>query len=373
MRGQDEVAGWIALRSAHGVGDVAARRLLAHFGSVRAVLSASEPALVAAGLNEAVARAVRAARQGERQAADEVARLAAIGARVIPCTDDEYPSLLAQLPDAPLYLVARGERLLDAPAVAVVGARHATPYGKDVASRFAEELAQAGVTVVSGLARGIDGAAHAGALRGGGHTVAVLGCGIDVVYPPEHTELTAAIVASGTLLSERPLGTPPLAEHFPARNRIIAGMTHGTLVVEAAEHSGSQITARLALDQGREVFAVPGRIDSPLSVGTHRLIQQGAKLVGSVDDVLAEIVPALRARGFATAPSASDATSWRGDARPIQDDALVPLLTAGPLAADELIRQSGLPAAQVLTRILELELRGVLMQLPGKQFQLTHR
>src|SRR6266404_2841365 len=371
MRGEDEAAEWIALRSARGVGDVAGRKLLARFGGMRAVLSASVSALVAAGLSETAAEGVREAHRRKGETAEEVARLAAIGARVIPCTDDEYPPLLAQLADAPLYLVARGERLLDAPAIAVVGARHATPYGKDVAARFAEELAQAGVTVVSGLARGIDGAAHTGALRGGGHTVAVLGCGIDVVYPPEHADLTAEIVASGTLLSERPLGTAPLAEHFPARNRIIAGMTHGTLVVEAAEHSGSQITARLALDQGREVFAVPGRIDSPLSVGTHRLIQEGAKLVGSVDDVLAEIVPALRARGMA-AMSRGMAAPCRGCA-PLADDALVPLLTAGPLAADELIRQSGLPAAHVLTRILELELRGVLVQLPGKQFQLSTR
>src|SRR6266404_1461769 len=377
MRGEDEAAEWIALRSARGVGDVAGRKLLARFGGMRAVLSASVSALVAAGLSETAAEGVREAHRRKGETAEEVARLAAIGARVIPCTDDEYPPLLAQLADAPLYLVARGERLLDAPAIAVVGARHATPYGKDVAARFAEELAQAGVTVVSGLARGIDGAAHTGALRGGGHTVAVLGCGIDVVYPPEHAALTAEIVASGTLLSERPLGTPPLAEHFPARNRIIAGLTHGTLVVEAAEHSGSQITARLALDQGREVFAVPGRIDSPLSVGTHRLIQEGAKLVGSVDDLLTEILPALRARGMATG---SPRDAWTSASRAasattatLEDDALVPLLAGGPIAADDLIRQSGLPAAQVLTRILELELRGVLMQLPGKQFQLTPR
>jgi DNA processing protein len=362
MRGQDEAAAWIALRGARGVGDVAAGRVIAHFGDVFAVLSAPETALVAAGLPPAVAHAVRAARPED--AADEVTRLAALGARVVPCTDDEYPALLRQIADAPLYLIARGERLLDAPALAVVGARHATPYGKDVAARFAEELAQAGVTVVSGLARGIDGAAHAGALRGGGHTVAVLGSGIDVVYPPEHGALADEIVRAGTLLSERPLGTPPLAEHFPARNRIIAGMTHGTLVVEAADRSGSQITARLAVDQGREVFAVPGRIDSPLSVGTHRLIQEGAKLVGSVEEILSEIAPALRARGVTMTPRA---------VAPPDDETLVPLLAAGPLAADELIRRSGLPPGQVLTRILDLELRGVLVQLPGKQFQLASR
>lgn len=362
MRGEDEAAAWLALRGARGVGDVATGRVVARLGDVFAVLAASEKALVEAGLTGAAARAVRAARPAD--ALDEVRRLVAVGARVVPCIDDEYPPLLRHVPDAPVYLIARGERLLDAPTVAVVGARHATPYGTDVAARFAEELAHAGVTVVSGLARGIDGAAHSGALRGGGQTVAVLGSGIDVIYPPEHADLADEIVRAGTLLSERPLGTPPLAEHFPARNRIIAGMAHGTLVVEAAERSGSQITARLALEQGREVFAVPGRIDSPLSVGSHRLIQEGAKLVGKVEDILGEIVPALRARGLTMTPRP---TAMVGD------ETLVPLLAAGPLAADELIRRSGLPAGQVLTRILDLELRGVLVQLPGKQFQLASR
>jgi DNA processing protein len=360
MRGQDEAAAWIALRGARGVGDVAARRVVTHFGGVSAALAASEAALVAAGLTPAAAAGVRAA--SLEDARDELARIRALGARLITCDDDEFPPLLRQISDPPLYVIARGERLLEAPALAVVGARHATPYGKDIAARFAEELAQAGVTVVSGLARGIDGAAHAGALRGGGSTVAVLGSGIDVVYPPEHAELADEIARSGTLLSQLPLGAPPLAEHFPARNRIISGMTHGTLVVEAAERSGSQITARLALEQGREVFAVPGRIDSPLSIGAHRLIQEGAKLVGSVDDILSEITPALRVRGAALASRAIV---------PAADETLVPLLVAGPLPADELIRRSGLSAAQVLTRILDLELRGVLVQLPGKHFQLA--
>lgn len=363
MRGQDAAGAWIALRSASRIGDVAGRRLIETFGDAAAALAASTADLLAAGLSKAAARAVRDADVAEADA--EIARVAACGARVVLLTDGEYPAPLRELPDAPLYLVVRGERLEDGPALAVVGARHATPYGTDVATRFAEELAQAGITVVSGLARGIDGAAHTGALRGGGHTVAVLGCGIDVVYPPEHASLADEIVRAGALVSERPVGAPPLAEHFPARNRIIAGMTHGTLVVEAAERSGSQITARLALDAGREVFAVPGRIDSPLSAGAHRLIQQGAKLVGSIDDVVGEIAPALRARGLTVAARAPDAAP--------DDEPLIPLLAAGPLAADELIRRSGLPPAQVLTRILDLELRGVLVQLPGRQVQLASR
>jgi DNA processing protein len=365
MGWKGEEAAWIALRSARGLSDTAARRAVELFGSPDAVLAASARALAAAGLSPAAASSVREASRDEARA--EVERMAALGARLVPYGADEYPSPLRELPDAPLYLIVRGEALDDGPALAIVGARHATPYGLEVAARFAHELAQAGVTVVSGMARGIDGAAHRGALRGGGQTVAVFGAGVDVIYPPEHADLAAEIAATGTLVSELPCGTPPLAGHFPARNRIIAGMTHGTIVVEAADKSGSQITARLALDQGREVFAVPGRIDSPLSVGTHRLIQEGAKLVGCVDDIVAELTPTLRARAPRT-PIES------GEAAPIPgDEPLLPLLAGGPLGADELIRRSGLAPAAVLARVLDLELRGILVQLPGKHFQLANR
>ena len=360
---------WIALRSARGLSDAAARRAVELLGSPQAVLAASAKTLAAAGLSAAARSGVRTARRDDARA--EAERIAALGGRLVSYRDAEYPALLRELADAPLHLIVRGDELDDAPAVAIVGARHATPYGLDVASRFGEELAQAGVTVVSGLARGVDAAAHRGALRGGGRTVAVFGAGIDVIYPPEHADLAAAVAAGGTLVSELPCGTPPLAEHFPSRNRIIAGMTHGTVVVEAAEQSGSQITARLALDQGREVFAVPGRIDSPLSAGTHRLIQEGAKLVGSVEDIVAELGPALRAR----VPERT-LTSIAVDpvAQPVApDDPLLPLLAGGPLAADDLIRRSGLAPASVLARILDLELRGMLVRLPGRQFQLANR
>ncbi len=367
MRRQgDEVVAWVALRAAAGVGDVAGGRLVARFGSPFAVLRASASQLGAAGFG-AIGAALAAVDLDA--AAVEVERVGAVGARLITRDDSEYPAPLRELADAPLYLVARGEPLTGGPAVAMVGARQATPYGRAVAARFAEELAQAGVTVVSGMARGIDAAAHEGALRGNGHTIAVLGSGIDVVYPAEHAGLAERIASSGTLLSERPVGAPPLAGHFPARNRVIAGMTQGTVVVEAAEHSGSLITARIALDQGREVFAVPGRIDSPLSAGTHRLIQQGAKLTATVDDVLHEIVPALRARaGASPLPPTNDASAQDPSGEP-----LIHLLTGGPLALDELIRSSGLAASHVLARVLDLELRGLVVQLPGQQVQLSRR
>jgi DNA processing protein len=219
--------------------------------------------------------------------------------------------------------------------------------------------------VVSGLARGIDGAAHEGALTARGCTVAVLGSGIDVIYPREHRGLAERVVDAGTLLSERPVGAAPLASHFPARNRILAGMTQGTVVIEAAERSGSLITARLANESGREVFAVPGRIDSPLSFGAHLMIREGATLVRDLDDVLEQITPALRARAGESGGMAEVEDS--GAAR------LLALLAGGAVAVDDLIRSSGRPAPEILAAMLDFELRGVVRQLPGRQFQLTGR
>ncbi|MEO6029880.1 MAG: DNA-processing protein DprA [Candidatus Binatia bacterium] len=344
MAGGDEAAAWIALRAASGVGDVTGRKLVAEFGSPAAVPTLSR-------------RAISAARR-------EADRIVAGGARLIALDDAEYPELLRELHDAPLYLIAKGARLADGPAVAIVGARRATPYGLEIARVLAEGLAHAGVAVVSGLARGIDGAAHEGALAARGATAAVLGCGVDVVYPPEHRELAARVAEQGTLLSERPMGTQPLPSHFPARNRILAGMTQGTVVVEAAERSGSLITARLANESGREVFAVPGRIDSPLSFGAHLLIRDGATLVRDVDDVLEQIAPALRARA-----------AMRPGAKPTEagDAEILDALNGGPASLDDLIRQIGRPASEIIAMMLDLELRGLVRQLSGRQFQLTGR
>jgi DNA processing protein len=298
-------------------------------------------------------------------------RIAAAGARLVSLSAPEYPALLRELRDAPLCLIARGEPLVDGPAVAIVGARRATPYGRAIARELAEGLAHAGVTVVSGLARGIDGAAHEGALAARGRTVAVLGSGIDVVYPPEHAELAERVTAAGTLLSERPIGAAPVAAHFPARNRILAGMTQGTVGVEAADRSGSLNTARLANESGREVFAVPGRIDSPLAFGSHLLIRDGATLVRSVDDVLAEIAPALRGRA-GRPPAAAGEWGAAADGS-TKEAALLEALAGGSLGVDELIRATGRPAAEIIAEVLDLELRGAIRQLPGHQFELTGR
>lgn len=371
MAGGGERAEWLVLRAAPGVSSVSGRRLVDACGGIAAIRGTSADRLAALGapapllthLNDAAAHA-----EAER----ELERIAAAGARLVTLDDAEYPRILRELRDAPLYLIAKGEALLEGPAIAIVGARRATAYGLDVARQLAGGLADAGIAVVSGLARGIDGAAHEGALAGRGRTVAVLGSGIDVIYPAEHADLAARVVAEGTVLSEHPVGTAPLPTHFPARNRILAGMTQGTIVIEAAERSGSLITARLANEYGREVFAVPGRVDSPLSAGAHLLIRDGATLVRDVDDVLAEVVPALRSRAGIGSGSVlgrgRDGSAGGGSA-----ERVVAALANGPATADDLIRQIGLEAGEILAVLLDLELSGVLRQVGGRQFQLTGR
>lgn len=371
MAGTDEAAAWVALRTAPGVGDVSGRKLVDHFGGPLAIRAASLEQLAAVGCPPALTDAL-SQRHALAVARSEVERMVAIGARLVALDDPEYPPLLRELRDAPLYLIAKGTCLLAGPAVAIVGARRATSYGLEIARRLAEGLAYAGVTVVSGLARGIDGAAHEGALAARGCTIAVLGSGIDVIYPREHVGLAERVAETGVLLSERPLGTAPLAAHFPARNRILAGMTQGTVVIEAAERSGSLITARLANESGREVFAVPGRIDSPLSFGAHLLIREGATLVRGVEDVLEQIAPALRARVLATGAGAMVAGGAAQDADSA-NERILELLAGGAVSVDQLIRSSGRTAPEILASVLDLELRGAVRQLPGRQLQLTGR
>jgi DNA processing protein len=264
-----------------------------------------------------------------------------------------YPQLLTQLHDPPSRLFVRGNAaLLDRPTVAIVGARSCSPYGAQVGRSLARELAGAGVVVASGLARGIDGEAHRGALEAGGATLAVLGCGIDVDYPPRHANLAHRIVESGLLVSEYPPGTEPAPWRFPARNRILAGLALATIVVEARERSGALISADFALELGREVFAVPGEITAALSTGTNRLIRQGAAPLLETDDVLSAL-------GIERAPSAR-APVVTEPARRVAE-----LLADGPRASDELVRASGLAAGEVAAALVELELAGVAAEADG--------
>lgn len=367
---RDEVAAWLRLLETPQVGRESARRLLAAFGSPDAVLRAPTSARrevvhaeAAKGLDESGEQLSDLIEATVKWLAD-----ATTGPRqLVTLGDALYPPLLLQAPDPPLLLYVQGDaKLLSAPGIGVVGSRNPTPQGKAHALAFSTELSGAGWTIVSGLALGIDGAAHEGGLAGPGRTIAVVGTGLDRVYPRRHLELARRISESGVLISEYSIGTPPLPANFPQRNRIIAGLTRGTLVVEAALQSGSLITARLASESGREVFAIPGSIQSPQSRGCHALIKQGAKLVECAQDVLEEL-PTL-------ALSRSTSSSTTSAAESVLDESLEedPLLTAighDPVTFDALVARTGWPAPQLSARLLELELTGQVARLPGQLFQ----
>lgn len=358
-----ELGAWLRLLGTPGVGRESARRLLAAFGSAEAVFAASSAArsqVVDGHLAHALADAPP----------DHARRLQAVidwlelpdGAQrsVVSLGDPEYPAPLLAAADPPLLLYAHGRiGLLREPAVAVVGSRNPTPQGQDNARAFSRHLSEAGLVVVSGLALGIDGAAHEGALQGPSGTIAVVGTGLDRVYPARNRELAHRIAERGLIVSEYALGTPPLAANFPQRNRIIAGLSRGTLVVEAALQSGSLITARLAAEAGREVFAIPGSIHSPQSRGCHLLIRQGAKLVETARDLLDELQwPDATARDEA-APAPAVA----------HEDPLLEALGHDPVSLDALVARTGWPAAVLGARLLELEIEGQVARLPGQLFQ----
>jgi len=354
---------WFALKSVPLVGNVTFLRLLAHFQTPERALTASAEELgQVKGLSRAAAASL-ISHDYRPFAEAECARLEASGAKVVDVLSEAYPRLLMEIPDPPPFLYLLGELHGSETAVAIVGSRRASQYGLCTATRLARELAAQGVTVVSGMARGIDTAAHWGALKTGGRSVAVLGCGIDVVYPPENGALHRALAQGGALLSEFPLATEPLAENFPRRNRIISALSRGVVVVEAGEHSGSLITAHFALEQGREVFAVPGNVTSNKSRGVNRLIKEGARLVEGVEDILEELsIEPLPNRPLPK-PPCFDLTP--------QEAEIYSLICQGPLQIDDIIVQSALTVGDVSATLLRLELKGAIMQLPGKHFAVT--
>ncbi len=295
---------------------------------------------------------------------EEQSRVEASGIAVIVWGDPEYPPRLSAIASAPPVLYVRGTlEEADEAAVAIVGSRHATAYGEELARELAVELSRRGLAIVSGLARGIDAAAHRGALESGGRTLAVLGSGLDEIYPPEHRRLADEVAGSGALLSEFPLGTHPLRPHFPRRNRVISGLSLGVVVVEAGVESGALITAHHALEQGREVFAVPGRVHARYSEGCNRLIKAGAKLVESWEDVLVELVPNLkrRKRARAAEPPRPELTS---DERRVFE-----LLADGPRHIDQLIVESGWGGGRIASVLVGLEMKQVIRQVKGKVFE----
>jgi DNA processing protein len=354
---------WLALRLVRGVGNVTYRELLERFQSPEAILRTPVAELIEAGVHSTVAQAIVTFDQW-RSVETELQKLSRINVRLVTRTDEEYPINLTHLHDPPPFLYISGDLLAgDRFAIAIVGARSASTYGRTMARMLARGLAEKGVTVVSGLARGIDAEAHNATLAAGGRTLAVLGSGIDVVYPSEHRALAQAVMKNGALVSEFSLGTKPDAMNFPYRNRVISGLTLGTVVIEASEKSGSLITARCAVEQNREVFAVPGNVTSERSRGPHRLIKDGAKLVEGVEDILNEIAPSL-----VSVPASSVTSSL--DLEP-HEKQLIDLLEDEPVHVDVLINRSGLSAARVLEILLGLELKGGVTQLPGTHFALT--
>jgi DNA processing protein len=362
----DQLARWLALHHVPGLGARRKIELLESFGSIEAVFAAGKDQL---------ARAVGERRDGldALRSGPDATLLATThkwlgDARnfVVTWTDPDYPALLRQIDDPPLLLYGIGARAVLATAqLAIVGSRNPSPGGRDNARAFAAHLARAGLTITSGLALGIDGAAHEGALEAGGKSIAVTGTGLDRVYPPRHRELAHRICDNGALLSEFALGTPPRAENFPIRNRLISGMSLGVLVVEAAIKSGSLISARLATEQGREVFAIPGSIHSPLARGCHALIRQGAKLVETANDIIEELGPLAR---LVSAASESDRTHTDAMLTHSEREMLA-CLGHDPVDVDTLTARSGLTPQAVSSMLLQLELHGLVAALPGGRYQ----
>ncbi|WP_425614485.1 DNA-processing protein DprA [Anatilimnocola sp. NA78] len=350
-----------------GVGPITRQALLARFSTAAATLAASTKELrEVKGVGQKLCQAIQDSIR-EVDAGEELSYCASQNISVLLDSDAAYPARLREIPDPPGVLFMLGELLaIDEMAIAIVGTRHATTYGKEQAERLAAGLARAGYTIVSGLARGIDAAAHQGALAAGGRTIAVLGSGIRNLYPPEHGNLAEEVAKRGAVISESPPRTPPLSGAFPQRNRLISGLSLGTIVVEAAERSGALITSKHAMEQGREVFAVPGRVDNRMARGCHQLIRDGAKLVQDVDDVLEELGPL---------PQPSKREDGLEIRHPLelqlnpQEQAVLQAIGSEECLIDEVIVQSGLPVPRVLSTLSVLEMRRLVRRLSGNRVQ----
>ncbi len=357
-----ELADWVGLRLVPGVGAVTFHRLVEALGSPSAALGADRRRLQAlSGVGPSLAAAV-SQRRWARDPQEELARLERLGGRAVTVRDPEYPPLLKEIIHPPPVIFVRGDLAgCRDGGVAVVGSRKFSPYGRRKAEELGRALGKARVSAISGLARGVDTAVHSAALAAGGHTVGVMGCGLDVAYPPENAELMQRVAAEGALVSEHPLGTAPSAGNFPGRNRIISGMSRAVVVVEAGLRSGALITARHGADQGREVLAMPGPVDSPTSQGCHALIETGARLYRGPDDVLGRgVLPPLgpgRAEPVAPPPDL-----------PEEAARLLALVGAEPVHIDVLVRESGLKSQEVSALLINLEMAGLVSQQAGNHY-----
>lgn len=362
---------WLLLRAIRGLGDATYFRLVQAFGSPDVILRTSHDALMSVGqIRSSLAHAICQGPDDEAKRAvdEELKCLNGLGISVITVSDSTYPSRLKTIHDPPPVLYVNGDvSPADQHAIAIVGSRKATAAGRIFTEELSRELASLGFTVVSGLARGVDAAAHRGALAAKGRTIAVLGCGLDRTYPPEHQALRKQVESSGAVVSELPLGSYPHGYHFPRRNRIISGMCLGVVVTEAALESGSLITARLAAEQGREVFAVPGFVKADTSRGPNGLIKQGAKLVEGVEDILPELLPQLESEFLTRLTSRMIPPTVRPEPDELERR-VYRCLTWEAIHIDDLIEQSGLSPAEVSGLLLGLELKGLLRQLPGHSY-----
>jgi DNA processing protein len=357
----DELKYWLGFNLVKGIGPVRLRKLLDIFGDLESAWAASNQDLLAANLSQRVINNMLQVRHNFPEKITKIIhRLEQLNTQVITWDSPEYPALLMQIPDPPPVLFVRGKLLpTDEWAVAMVGSRKATVYGREVARRLASDLAINGITVVSGLARGIDGIAHKAALEAGGRTIAVLGSGVDIIYPSDHRELAMRIIENGALISDYPLGTPPEGPNFPPRNRIISGLSLGTIVVEAGLRSGALITSDFALEQGRDVFAVPGNILSPASAGCNRLLRDGAALVSEVRDILetlqlVQVTEKQSAREILP-ENATEAALWAE-------------LSAEPSHLDDIARKTSLPVELVSSTLVMMELKGMTRQVGSLQY-----
>src|SRR6201997_5059434 len=361
---------WLAMTMTPGIAARLSARLLREFGSPEGVFRASLTALEACNLPAQAAQAIFK-RQNFWRAEKEVAALRAVGAKLINWTEPEYPQSLLQIYDPPVMLYVRGDaQILNEPTISIVGTRRPTAYGTQMAERLARELAKRGLVIFSGLARGVDALAHQGTMAVGGRAIGVIGTGIDVCYPKENKKLYEKVLERGAILSELPMGAPPVPENFPVRNRIIAGMPLGVVIVEGKQYSGSLITARLAMEFGREVFGVPGNATQEMSFAPNQLIKQGAKLVTSAEDVIEELPTPVRAvlvqaeevesgqRNLLLAASLN--SSEKKNYELLSVDA--------PKHIDDIVEASGLNSSEVLATLFDLEMKGIVRQLPGKQF-----
>ncbi|HKX33553.1 MAG TPA: DNA-processing protein DprA [Blastocatellia bacterium] len=371
-----DVADWIALNMIRGIGPRTANQLIQRFGTPAQVFAASRLDLEHAGMKPESIQELHDSEILEK-ANGEIERLERLGASVITLEDPDYPALLREIHDPPIALYVRGnlKQACQRPCLAVVGSRRSSTYGMNAAQSLARDLAAQGLTIVSGLARGIDASAHLGALEAGGVTVAVVGTGLETTYPREHKKLEETIIASGACLSEFPLGTPPLPQNFPYRNRVLSGLCFGVLIVEAAEQSGSLITARMASEQGREVFAVPGNITSQNSFGPNYLIKDGAKLVQHWRDVVEELPREIKTRILG--PEKSSPPEVQAKVQPLfeavelsdpERKVLSLLSLDAPSNVDQLLMSSGMNSSELMTALLDLEMKDRIKQLPGKSF-----